>query len=633
MSNLEPLWRFVGYLHFLDDPGRDHASFSGFGEARARAVADSGPSLPPGHAPLAFDDLESIPLAPPRIVESDASFHLTPLLGGLVPLKPVASPALFSLPKDMQPRPDDVLPSAQDAQDYVGAREYLLDYGHEVANTLLVVNQSNVLVLTAEYLGSDGQIVLPVQADPGAALDVMMHHADALVPRALHVPEVSGSPLVDMVRAYAEDRSAARGEDAGEEPPTWNVKVRDGHPATDAEARPQPFVAPEAPNHGPSQVVHLGDNHTVNAAVLVDANAPGATRIVLGDMHQTDAILQTNVLMERLAVEQSGGSASIWLGHDVTANVASLVQHAWTPGPAGVAADGLHVKVDTIEGDVWSVKSVTQSNWLDTRNIAVETETHAFSTVTIGGNIQVNLAEFQHWTTQYDMVVVLGNYYGFNLVQQTNILYHDANLTVAGGEQEAGPQTIIAGGNSLTNIASIEHYGTESLHPLAQGQADFAAQLASGAAFGQESWTSYAGSATGSLRVLAITGDYYDVNLVSQLNVLASSEIGILSASGEGVPQYVAAGLNTAANEAHIITSGAGEAFIGGQHYSDSLMIQANLIEPGSTLSKPDPTALVNEAVAFVGDHVAVQDSNPTVQIHSNHDPNLHMNDLGAVMS
>ena len=466
----------------------------------------------------------------------------------------------------------------------------------------------------------------------------MWQQAEALVPDNLRVPAVSGSPLVDWVSAH--DRAAQDEPTSTDAPqagsPAWTMTYRDGSPVSGEDAHPAPFSAPAPPDHGPAQIVQLGGNHAVNAAVLVDANAPGATHIVLGDMHQTDAIIQVNVLVDSLAISQSGAAASLWLGHDQTANVASLVRHAWSPGPTGEPATGLAVSVDTLAGDFWSVKSVTQSNWLDSHNVAVETQTQAYSKIAIGGNVQMNLAEFQHWTAQYDMVVVLGDYHGFNLIRQTNILHHQADLAVSSSTSaDAGPasQTIVAGGNSLTNVASIEHYGQTSLHPVGEGQARFAADLAAGASLGEDAWLSYAGTARGVLKGLVVQGDYYDVNIVSQTNVMASSAVGILTSDGPPVTQYVAAGLNVTSNEAHIHTSEAGSAFVGGQLYSDSMMLQANLVDSSTPLVKADPTALVSESIAFLGQSWSSPESNPMVQIHSNHDPNLHLHDLGSLMS
>lgn len=630
MSNLEPLWRFIGYLHLLEDPSRAHDRFGSFGDNSPHPAADPGGGPLASAAPLVFEDPGSVPMPIPAVIETLARFHIAPLTGKLIPLKPFSSPpSLATVPPPLPPPHEE---ASWPSQDFVVSHEYGIHFGQEVGQLLATINQANMMSIAETYLGSDGQIQLPTLADAAPVLDTLWQKAEALVPEDLRVPVVSGDPLVAMIRDHQAD-VAGPGHDQSSDGPLWNATYRDGTvvQSSVADAIPQAVSPPAAPDHGFAQVVHIGGNTAVNAAVLVDANTPGATRIVLGDVHQTDVIVQTNVLVDHLAVHQSGGAANLWIGHDVTTNVASFIQHDWSPGPAGSTPNGLFVQVDVLHGDVWNVKSLTQTNWLDSQGVAVETETQAFSTVTLGGNIQVNLADFQHWTAQYDMVVVLGNYHAANIIEQTNVLYHASDVSVSGDADAS--QTVVSGGNSLTNVATIEHYGTESLHPLSSEQANLASQLVAGTDPGESAWLPYAGSGNGALRVLAISGDYYDVNVVSQTNVMASTEVAVLQADGSGVPQYVSAGLNTTANEAHIVTSGSGQAFIGGDHYSDSLMIQANLVEPSSTVVKADPTALVNEAVAFVTDVAGAQDTVPaSVVIHGNYDPSLHSQDLGAVM-
>ena len=63
------------------------------------------------------------------------------------------------------------------------------------------------------------------------------------------------------------------------------------------------------------------------------------------------------------------------------------------------------------------------------------------------------------------------------------------------------------------------------------------------------------------------------------------------------------------------------------------MMLQANLVDSSTPLVKADPTALVSESIAFLGQSWSSPESNPMVQIHSNHDPNLHLHDLGSLMS
>ena len=60
---------------------------------------------------------------------------------------------------------------------------------------------------------------------------------------------------------------------------------------------------------------------------------------------------------------------------------------------------------------------------------------------------------------------------------------------------------------------------------------------------------------------------------------------------------------------------------VGGQQYSDDILIQAELVSPQLDLGGRDPDALVNEAVAFLDDDMAGDndDAPPTHQIDAPH--------------
>jgi hypothetical protein len=83
-------------------------------------------------------------------------------------------------------------------------------------------------------------------------------------------------------------------------------------------------------------------------------------------------------------------------------------------------------------------------------------------------------------------------------------------------------------------------------------------------------------------------------------------------------------GANSTINSAEIISAGgiAGQ-YLGGDHYVDSVLVQANLISDASQTTSAEPTALVSEIVAFIG---SPQDLSPAEgetwswNTYSNHD-------------
>jgi hypothetical protein len=115
----------------------------------------------------------------------------------------------------------------------------------------------------------------------------------------------------------------------------------------------------------------------------------------------------------------------------------------------------------------------------------------------------------------------------------------------------------------------------------------------------------FAGLAT--LRVLYIDGDLLNLQYVGQTNVLGDSDTLALA-----MDQFIAhpeaqwtitTGVDQLVNFATINNiEQTGTTYVGGEHYSTEVLIQAELISSDPDLMQQDPDALVNEAVAFLGD-------------------------------
>ncbi len=98
-----------------------------------------------------------------------------------------------------------------------------------------------------------------------------------------------------------------------------------------------------------------------------------------------------------------------------------------------------------------------------------------------------------------------------------------------------------------------------------------------------------------------MTGNYYDLNIISQINVLADADLAI-QMGGNGL-QWLSTGGNAARQRGDIVNAGGlYEQHLGGDFYEDSILVQADLIADASETVTADPTALVSELVAFM-DH------------------------------
>src|SRR5690606_925736 len=106
-------------------------------------------------------------------------------------------------------------------------------------------------------------------------------------------------------------------------------------------------------------------------------------------------------------------------------------------------------------------------------------------------------------------------------------------------------------------------------------------------------------------RVLFVAGSIYDLHYVEQTNILGDADFVALQKSallnGQPATQWnIATGANALVNMAAVkdYDTYGGKIEVGGNHYSDAVLIQANILE---AMGKDDgQAALVNEVVAFL---------------------------------
>ena len=118
----------------------------------------------------------------------------------------------------------------------------------------------------------------------------------------------------------------------------------------------------------------------------------------------------------------------------------------------------------------------------------------------------------------------------------------------------------------------------------------------------------------GPLKVLYITGDYYDINAVWQTNITSdvnvmyqlqnqpSADLMALDPDG-AVTQSVTTGGNELANDAAIVDVNPDATYVGGEIYTNSILVQADLVPTDQDDAvNADTNALVTELIAFVDD-------------------------------
>lgn len=380
------------------------------------------------------------------------------------------------------------------------------------------------------------------------------------------------------------------------------------------------------------QVTLTGGNTADNVAQITDLNGAVGTMIVMGNWLETNAIVQTNVYSDHdhVTLLDGTGNAHVETGGNVADNAAELVTgNPWADLDLP-QFHGRFAHVDVVDGDFYDVKAFTQTNWLQDNDITVQESYSAFYRVDTGGNEQYNGFFLHESLDYYDLIIIGGNYHSANLIFQTNIILDDDwVVAMAGGDGTGGDgQSIYTGQNWLFNNAVIRDYGVDEATATPAQLKSMAAEIAAGNEHVdmQAAW-GLAGNGSQVLNVLYIDGDYFDLNYLHQVNVILDSDAAIQyrpSEASDTFTQYVSTGNNGASNQAAIVTAGAVDTlYVNGEHYEDSLLVQANIvIDEDDQVVQGTTSDLPPEIVAFTTDieeHQATSDEplvNPAPAYH-----------------
>lgn len=387
-----------------------------------------------------------------------------------------------------------------------------------------------------------------------------------------------------------------------------------------------PSVASE-PRDGlndPGLDARTGGNLSLNTATILDDHGHATALAVKGNAYTTDAILQVNVLASRAEVSAAGETLmrSIVTDGNEAHNAARIADHD-TSGLVRHLTFGTTAVVDRIDGDFYGVNVVQQMNVLSDNDVTVQGNFGAYYAVHAGENLQANSFRLSEIGARYDLIIVDGDYHSTNLIHQTNVLLNDDTVRVYTARQDNASQSISTGDNVLENKAVIDRYGSEQFRPLSASLGNALDQIQDGALPPElaAQFPSYGGT----LNILHVTGDFYDINILRQSNVVSDVD-GIVqhaASAGTGTPsgaqiastESVESGGNHLVNLAGIASVGTTSdlQFVGGQHYDTAILLQANFVTQSSQITVGDTHNLVPEIVAFTGlaEHVPVETHGP----------------------
>lgn len=516
-----------------------------------------------------------------------------------------------------------------------GSELYIrVKYADGGGQTQLTVSQHNFMHdedanLPAGFLVAAEPLIMSLHSDAMATIEHLVADANAEVPADWWMPQNDAGAtdfLVTHDAAWA-DRDGMPDEHSvpaghyvnGElqEPPT--------EPAPPVELKQLPDTG-----DGIGQWAALGGNYSINAALVVDIGEGARTMVVLGDYFKTDAMFQTNTTIDNDTVSVSGGEGtpSVISQGNAATNIANFVQNPSIYAELPSYWAGPNWIVDVIDGDYYSVNAMSQTNYLSDSDVAMQVSSDGHYNLVGGHNQLGNLTQIFDGDIQYDLIIIEGAYHGMNVVFQNNVLLNNDNIVMS-AEGTDPSQSVNSGHNSLLNEGAIENYGGDTFDELTPGLKIIQDLLAAGVtSIDPELGSAIAGNG-GPLRVLYIKGDYYDINAVWQTNITSdinvlyqlqnqpSADLMALDPDG-AVTQSVSTGGNELSNDAAIIDVNPDVIYVEGDVYTDSILVQANLLPVDQDDAvNGDTDTLVTELIAFVDDTQDQTNASPAVVANS----------------
>ncbi len=651
----ESIAHFIGLFHMEVEQARGHKEFAEFQAAKALQALDAE-----------LKHIEVDIRSPHELEDMDPGVRYTPAAPEWVWALPWTSanfdPPYVSIPLDHHAPHRVHLPTDDGSLASVSSGSRI---AHEITppgSIVELIRQTNILD-DSDFVsvGDHGLTFTPIEGH-GATLNSLLDSATPFSPIGAVMPGSAqamtdfivdtGNALKTLVAAEQADGSddgvfAVRddvlegtfvnGEHVAEAP-----KLEDHMPAGAATVEDSPAGSPDPVQMSESSVsiavsveVNAGGNSMMNTAFINNSWLSSTVMAAVGNHVEINAIVQSNVWSD---VDAIGASVDGWKidAQDVTDSFNIAMFTRIDPGAMDSAAPVLsdsdfpkNWAVTTINGDLITMNWVQQFSFVTDDDIHVLSASGARTTVTTGENILGNDVSLQDLGLYYDLIIVGGSLYDGNFIQQMNVLLDDDFVAGVSGFETNGNASLSTSGNLLWNEASITNIGgADRFEALPDAYKQLAADFASGSRdIPLDVLLDPAFAGLAGIRVLYITGNVIDLQYISQVNVLGDADQVALAmnATSQAFPEAdwtVSTGSNALVNVAQIIdVDTMGKTYVGGDHYSDEILIQAELVSNTPQYGTQSPDQLVNEAVAFLTDDdlTPIQVDDPT-HMHTTHD-------------
>ncbi|WP_026481526.1 hypothetical protein [Ahrensia sp. 13_GOM-1096m] len=355
----------------------------------------------------------------------------------------------------------------------------------------------------------------------------------------------------------------------------------------------------------PSFDIRAGGNTSINEAVMIEAWIDAPVQMVRGDHVSLNIISQTNVLVDS---DELDGVVSKVAQSDHSALVQNIAAFVTTSSAIPDAAAQVTASmpndwsITVLEGNLILLNWLEQINYLVDNDVISTTASGSNVMMQTGNNLTLNSFSILELGYHYDLIIVGGDIYHANIINQINVLFDNDFVTTT--TANAGVGGIASGGNALWNVASIEQTGIDTTYALSQAMMDGISVINSGDMSFQQGMASFSEFAEIShLNVLYISGSLLDLQYIKQVNVVGDADQVAIDLSNSGIDWDVETGDNTLLNLAAIVEVGVNSSvYVGGDIYSDALLYQAELIIDEPVFVATDTSHLASEAVLFLSD-------------------------------
>ncbi|MCT7374233.1 hypothetical protein [Chelativorans salis] len=357
--------------------------------------------------------------------------------------------------------------------------------------------------------------------------------------------------------------------------------------------------------------VETGGNTLLNNAVLQNYWTSSPVMAVVGDHIEINAIFQINAWCDNDYISSTVGG---WI-HDTSPtqafNIAKFERFDSFGDDTsnGAMSFPKHWVIKEIDGDLMMMNWLEQFIFMMDNDVGILSSSGVTTRVYSGDNKAFNDISIEEIGFGYDLIIVGGNVFDANIIHQLNVLSDNDIVGTVGGFQTTGDGSISTSGNLLWNQAHIYNVGgADRFETMPAHYLDAAKNLAAGNNhLNGEVLSDSAFAGYGALRVLHIKGDLVNLQYIKQTNILGDSDqLALAMHAKDAYPDAawsVSTGGNALLNNAAIQDlDSVGKTYVGGGHYSNEVLVQADIISTEPDFGGQDPNVLVNEAVAFLDD-------------------------------